>query len=98
MKKAIKQKLPRGWDEEKIRAIIEHYDNQTDEEGAAEIETAFNDPTQTMMLIPTELVPKIAWLIAQHQESNSTSRPRKRKSPRKSAKRLRQTLARKTAR
>jgi hypothetical protein len=47
--------------------VIAHYDNQTEEEQAAEIEAAINDPTQTMMSVPTELVPKIAGLIAQHQ-------------------------------
>jgi hypothetical protein len=32
------QKLPPGWDEARIREVIEHYDAQVEDERAAEIE------------------------------------------------------------
>ena len=35
----------------------------TDDEEAAEIETALNDENQTLMMVPTELVPEIVKLI-----------------------------------
>jgi hypothetical protein len=35
-----KQRLPRGWTEKSIRELAAHYDNQTEEEQAAEIEAA----------------------------------------------------------
>ena len=56
------QKFPPGWDEARVRKLAEHYDNQTEEEQAAEIETALNDENQTLMMVPTELVPAIVKL------------------------------------
>jgi hypothetical protein len=38
MTKKKKQKYPVGWDEERVRKLAEHYDNQTEDEHAAEIE------------------------------------------------------------
>ena len=32
--------FPSGWDERRVRDILEHYESQTDEEAAAEHETA----------------------------------------------------------
>jgi len=63
MSKKVKQKYPPGWDEERVRRVAEHYDNQTDEEAVAEIEAALADENQTMMSVPTELVPEIMKLI-----------------------------------
>ena len=57
------QKYPPGWDEARVRKLAEHYDNQTDDEAVAEIEAALNDENQTMMMVPTELVPEIVKLI-----------------------------------
>ena len=34
------QKFPPGWDEARIREVIEHYDSQDEDERAAEIEAA----------------------------------------------------------
>ena len=38
MKKAIRQQFPRGWDEKRVRAVIDYYENQTEDQAAAEIE------------------------------------------------------------
>ena len=64
-----KQKLPKGWTEARIRKLAEYYDNMTEDEQAAEIEAAFNDENQTMMAVPTELVPDILKLI--NKKSNA---------------------------
>jgi hypothetical protein len=37
-KRTKKQRMPKGWTEERIRKLAEYYDNQTDEEAIAEIE------------------------------------------------------------
>jgi hypothetical protein len=58
-----KQRLPKGWTEEKIRKLAEHHDNMTEDEQVAEIENSLNDDNQTMMMVPTELVPAIVKLI-----------------------------------
>ena len=36
----IEAKIPPGWDEKRVREVIEHYENQTEEEHLAEIEAA----------------------------------------------------------
>jgi hypothetical protein len=63
-KRHSKQKLPRGWDEAGVRRVLEHYENQTEDEAVAEDEAAFNTKGQTVMIVPTELVPRIRQMIA----------------------------------
>jgi hypothetical protein len=59
MKKSKKQKLPRGWTEERIRKLADYYDNQTEDEQAAEIEAAWTAENVTMVAVPTALVPEV---------------------------------------
>ena len=59
-----KQVFPRGWDEERVKKVIEYYDNQTEDEELAEYEAAMRIEGQTVLLVPTELVPEIRRLIA----------------------------------
>ena len=63
MTKKKKQAYPAGWDEERIRKLAEHYDNQTEDEQVAEHEAAMRAEDQTVMVVPTELVPEIVKLI-----------------------------------
>jgi len=62
--RASKQKLPRGWDEARVRRVLEHYENQSEDEAVAEDEAAFQAKGQTVMIVPTELVPRIRQMIA----------------------------------
>jgi hypothetical protein len=64
MTKKKKQAYPAGWDEKRIRKLAEHYDNQTEDDQAAEHEAAFLAEGQTVMVVPTELVPEIVKLIS----------------------------------
>lgn len=57
------QQLPEGWTEERIRKLAEHYDNQTEDEQAAEIEAALEAENETILAVPTELVPENVKLI-----------------------------------
>ena len=59
--------FPPGWDQERVRRVLEHYEAQTEDEAVAEDEAAFDDPTQTTMEVPNELVPAIRELIAKHR-------------------------------
>ena len=61
---AKRQEFPRGWDEARVRRVIEHYENQTEDDAVAEDEAALRIEGQTVMLVPTELVPEIRRLIA----------------------------------
>jgi hypothetical protein len=60
-------KFPPGWDEQRVRRVLEHYESQTDEEAVAEDEAAL--ATATVMDVPKELVPKVRELIAKHKKS-----------------------------
>jgi hypothetical protein len=64
MTKKKKQNYPAGWDEARVRRLAEHYDNQTEDEQVAEHEAAFRAKGQTVMVVPTELVPEIVKLIS----------------------------------
>ncbi len=60
-------KFPPGWDEERVRRVLAHYEEQTETEAVAEDEAAFEDQTLTAMEIPNELVPVVRELLAKHQ-------------------------------
>jgi hypothetical protein len=57
------QKLPPGWDDARIREVIAHYEDQTEDEQFAEIESAQDAQNVTMVAVPTELVPEVTALI-----------------------------------
>jgi hypothetical protein len=59
--------FPPGWDEERVRKVLAYYKEQTEEEATAEDEAAFDDPSETVMKVPNDLVPEIRSLIAKHQ-------------------------------
>ncbi|MDE3018210.1 MAG: hypothetical protein KGI53_04260 [Nitrospirota bacterium] len=60
-------KFPPGWNEARVRKILAHYEQQTEEEAVAEDEAAFENRTETVMEVPNELVPAIRELIAKHK-------------------------------
>ena len=60
------QRFPPGWDEERVRRVLEHYDQQSEEEALAEDEAAFEDRNETLMEVPTDLVPEVRRLLAKH--------------------------------
>ncbi len=62
-------KFPAGWDEARVRQVVEHYERQSDEEAVAEDEAAFESTTHTVMEVPVELVPEIRELIAKRRAS-----------------------------
>jgi hypothetical protein len=58
------RKYPPGWSEERVRKVLQHYEQQTDDEAVAEDEASFESTTRTAMEVPVDLVPKIRELIA----------------------------------
>ena len=62
-------RFPPGWNEERVRKVLAHYEQQAEEEAMAEDEAAFEDSTQTVIEVPKELLPAIQELIAKHKES-----------------------------
>jgi hypothetical protein len=59
--------FPAGWDEERVRRVLSHYEKQTDEEAAAEDEAAFKSKEPTVIEVPVELIPVIREIIAQYK-------------------------------
>jgi hypothetical protein len=64
-----KQKFPPGWDENRVKAVIAHYEGQTEDGEFAEIEAARAAENVTLMAIPTELVPEVRALLARKQSA-----------------------------
>ncbi len=62
-------KYPPGWDEARVRRVLEHYEEQSDEEALAEDEAAYESTTHTVMEVPVDLVPAVRELIAKRRAS-----------------------------
>ena len=60
-------KFPPGWDEERVRKVLEHYENQSDKDAVVEDEAAWDSITHTVMDVPVELVPAVRDLIAKRR-------------------------------
>ena len=59
--------LPDGWDENKLRRVLAHYDSQTEDEAVAEDEAGV-ESSETVMNVPHDLVSKVRELIAKHHD------------------------------
>jgi hypothetical protein len=55
-------RFPTGWDEAKVRRVLAHYAEQTDEDALIEDEAGV-EPAETVMNVPHDLVPKVRELI-----------------------------------
>ncbi len=64
-------KFPPGWDEQRVRKVIAHYEAQTEDEAVAEDEAMLQNQSQAVMEIPMELVPTVRELIAKHYGKHS---------------------------
>jgi hypothetical protein len=59
--------FPEGWDEERVRRVLAHYEEQTEDQAVAEDEAAYEDRTQSLIEVPVKLVPAVRELIAKHK-------------------------------
>ena len=75
MKKKVKNEFPPGWDESRVRRVIDYYEAQCEDEALADDEAVFSGRDHTLMEIPADLVPAIRKLIAKHnQDENPDAR------------------------
>jgi hypothetical protein len=58
------QTFPEGWDDARVKRLIAHYDQMSDEELIAEDEAAEKTEDHTVMIVPSALVPAIRELMA----------------------------------
>jgi hypothetical protein len=56
--------LPKGWDEDRVRQVLDHYESQSEDEQFAEIEAAFEQEDTVTMSIPASLAREVRALIA----------------------------------
>ena len=61
-------RFPKGWDEKRVSELVAHYEAQTEDEIVAEDEAMLLAPEQTVMEVPSRLVPAVRELIAKHEE------------------------------
>ena len=72
-----RNRFPKGWDEARVREVLEHYESQTEEEARAEDEAVFRKRDYTVMVVPKGLVPAITKLVAQKKAAASRARHNK---------------------
>jgi hypothetical protein len=61
-------KFPIGWDEDRVKRVLDHYEMLTEEEAVAEDEAAWENPSHTFMEIPNDLIPTVRGLLAKRAE------------------------------
>ncbi len=62
-------RFPPGWDEERVRRVLAHYEDQTEDEAVAEDEAAFEDQSQTFIEVPNDLLLEVRRLLSRHRAS-----------------------------
>ncbi len=60
-------KYPTGWDEARVKRVLAHYEQQSDDEAVAEDEAAYESTTHTLMEVPVDLVPAVRELLAKRR-------------------------------
>jgi len=60
---------PPGWDEDRVRRVMAHYEQQSEEEAVAEDEAAFEAEGTALMEIPKDLVPTVREMIADFEKT-----------------------------
>ncbi len=63
LKTSKKNKFPSGWDEARVRRVLDYYEHQSDEAAAVEDDALFSNPKHTFMQIPVKLVPAVRRLL-----------------------------------
>jgi hypothetical protein len=61
-------KYPTGWDAERVKRLIDHYESMSEDGQAAEDDAAVEEKQgQTVVTVPDELLPAIRQLLASHK-------------------------------
>ena len=63
------EKSPPGWDADRVRRLIAHYDALDEEQQVAEDDATQEQPSQTTVVVPTEFMPTIRQMFAQKDGS-----------------------------
>ena len=60
-------RFPEGWDEARVRRVLDHYESQSEAEAVAEDEASWEDTSSTIMRVPVDLVQAVRELIAKRR-------------------------------
>jgi hypothetical protein len=60
-------RFPEGWDEARVRRLIERYESQTEDEAVAEDGAGREDDDPVLVAVPRELVSEVRDLISRHR-------------------------------
>lgn len=66
-------RFPPGWDEQRVRVVLEHYETQSEEEAVAEDEATFQALDRTLMAVPPALVPEVKQMIDRYERDKKAS-------------------------
>ncbi len=58
------KRFPKGWDENRVASLLAYYEGQSEEEAVAEDEATLADHSQTLIEIPSDLLPAVRDLLA----------------------------------
>lgn len=58
-----KNEFPPGWDEQRVRELLSHYESQSEEAAVAEDEAAFEHRGTSMVEVPNDLLPAVRELL-----------------------------------
>jgi len=77
-KEKVRKNFPAGWNESRVRRVLDYYESQTDEDAAKEIRSALENTT---MEVPTALVPVVRELIAKRKSVRARAAKRRKPTP-----------------
>lgn len=64
------QRFPKGWDEQRVRALLAELDARSEDEWiAADEAAAAEDDDQAVVTVPTALLPEVRRLLATHKST-----------------------------
>ncbi len=62
-----KKKFPPGWDAERVKRVVDHYEGLSEDDQVAEDEAAAREQAgRAVIAVPEELLPAIRQLLASH--------------------------------
>jgi hypothetical protein len=67
--------FPPGWNAERVKRVLTHYESQSEDEDLAEDEAALEGGGSTVIKVPSELVPAIREMIARHSAEREPAAP-----------------------
>jgi hypothetical protein len=60
-------RFPEGWDEARVKRVLDHYGSQSEAEAIAEDEASWEGTSSTIMRVPIDLVQAVRELIAKRR-------------------------------